>query len=141
MRAAPPPPTAAEIFDFVMRHCPRWRPAPAMAWVSWMRRAYCSQVHHIQDADGRILSLAMGRPVNNVLDACADYYHLDPPGDILFIDLLVSAGPRHTAALWRRMLDAHGWRDWVAFERRGRLRMHSFKRFEHLLLRGHHGES
>jgi hypothetical protein len=98
------------------QHWPKCRAWPAdllLDWLEWYRRD--GRMAIARDR-GAIIAFGLARNLNH-LDERADFYAHEDKGPIIWVDLAVARHPRALQLLWQLMIQRHGERNHVAFER------------------------
>jgi hypothetical protein len=126
----------AALADFVIRHhgpAAGWPAGRTAEWLRWYARQKVNVFIEIFDRSagdsGPTRALLLARPVSNALES-SDSYHVDPSGDVLWVDMAIAPEDGFMAVLWCNMRHHYPDRDWIAYERADRkLR---FFRFEQM---------
>ena len=118
------PDIALPIAAFIRRHYPlarHWPREILLAWTRWhLGEGFLG---HVLDGDqpgtGRIVGVGVCRPVMKPEDGLRDYCH-DPEGSILFVDMVAATAPNAMLCLVSLMRQRFGFRQAIAYQRRGR---------------------
>lgn len=112
-----------KIEQFLLEHLPAYKDCPVFReWLEWADA--CSFLISVSD-DDKVIAAAVVRPITlEQLEQPYDSYVSDAAGDILYIDAAAAPNKQSVRALGLAVLKRFGRRAGLAFNSRGKLKIH-----------------